>query len=295
MSELDKIWKVELDLLKEFDAVCRKNGLQYYASCGTLLGAVRHKGFIPWDDDIDLFLMWPDYQRLMEIAPEAFQFPYFYQSIYSEPDAMPSACRLRRSDTTGFTKWEYENTRRDYNKGIFIDIFPLFYVPDTPEERQRQKENVIHIWECIRGHSAWKLRESGRPVPQNYDQYIPVFLEHWQKTGEFPNITKLKESYLLACASTSERTAEVGATSSKCHQSNLMWNTEWFDQVVELPFENTVIPCPGEYEKVLEKQYGDWRTPVRGGAMHEMIAIDPNLSWEEYVLTHLDAEGKITC
>lgn len=57
MNELEKIWKVELDLLKEFDAVCKKHNIQYFASCGTLLGAVRHKGFIPWDDDMDLFLM----------------------------------------------------------------------------------------------------------------------------------------------------------------------------------------------------------------------------------------------
>ena len=74
-----------------------------------------------------------------------------------------------------------------------------------------------------------------------------------------------------------------------------MWNTEWFDQVVELPFEDTQIPCPGEYEKVLEKQYGDWKTPVRGGASHEIAAIDPEIPWKEYVLSHLDAEGNLKC
>ena len=57
MEELRKIWDVELDLLREFDKVCKQHGLIYYASCGTLLGAVRHQGFIPWDDDMDLFLM----------------------------------------------------------------------------------------------------------------------------------------------------------------------------------------------------------------------------------------------
>ena len=65
-----------------------------------------------------------------------------------------------------------------------------------------------------------------------------------------------------------------------------MWNTEWFDQTIYLPFENTVIPCPREYEKVLEKQYGDWRTPVHGSSMHEMYYIDPELPWAEYLLSH---------
>ena len=287
-EEIRKVWDVELDLLHEFDRVCKLHGLTYYASCGTLLGAVRHHGFIPWDDDIDLFLMWPDYQRLMELASESFQYPYFYQSIYSEPDAMPNACRLRRSDKTGFTKWEYENAGREYNKGIFIDVFPLFYVPDTEEERLAQKENVIHLWECIRGYGAWKLRENGRPIPQDYDKYIPVFLELWRQNGEMPDATRLKENYLLACASCAVRSREVGATSSKCHQKNLMWNTEWFDTTIDLPFENTTIPCPGEYVKVLEKQYGDWRTPVRGGAMHEMMAIDPDLPWEKFDMRSIE-------
>lgn len=218
----------------------------------------------------------------MKIAPDEFKYPYYYQSIYSEPDAMPSACRLRRSDTTGFTKWEFENTGNNYNKGIFIDIFPLFYVPESIQERAEQKRAVVKLWEYIRGYGAWKMREEGCPVPSAYEEYIPNYLSYCQKIGGVPDITKLKEDYLLACASASERTTELGATSSKCHQSNLMWNTEWFDQVVYLQFEDTSIPCPYEYEKVLEKQYGDWRVPVRGGAKHEMVIADADLPWRQY-------------
>lgn len=288
MENLQKIWEVELDLLSKLKEICEKYGLRYYASCGTLLGAVRHKGFIPWDDDMDLFLMWPDYQRLMEVAQKECQYPYFFQSIYSEPDAMPSACRLRRSDTTGFTKWEYANAGEGYNKGIFIDIFPLFYVPDDPEERKEQKQNVIHIWECIRGYGAWRQQQAGRVAPPEYAQYIPVFQKLWEEKGQLPDMTALKEAYLLACASHSGRTRELGATSSKCHQPNLMWDTEWFDQIVDLPFEQTTIACPGAYGKVLEKQYGDWQTPIQGGAKHEMYAVDPTLPWEQFDLRSIE-------
>lgn len=288
MKEKQKttVFQIELDLLEKFKSICKKNNLVYYASCGTLLGAIRHKGFIPWDDDIDLFLMWPDYKKLMDVAPKECEYPYFFQSIYTEKDAMPSACRLRRSDTTGFTKWEHENTGPDYNRGIFIDIFPLFNVPDSPEERAKQKENVIYTWECIRGRDALIQRKRGGFVNKEYETYIPKFMDLCKQRG-ISNVdgdfTWLKEEYLNACASEVEKTKEVGATSSKCHQPALMWNSEWFDNFVELPFENTTISCPTEYDKILQKQYGDWKTPVKGGAKHEMIAIDPTKPWKDYI------------
>ena len=285
-TNLKRIWAVELDLLEKFKSICKKHSLKYCASSGTLLGAVRHRGFIPWDDDIDVFLMWPDYKKLMHCAPAECEEPYFFQSIYTEKDAMPSACRLRRSDTTGFTKWEHENVGPEYNRGIFIDIFPLFYVPDSDEEKEIQKREVIGTWECIRGYDAINQRKRGGIVNPEYETYIPKFIELCEKKGitdfEHLDITWLKEAYLEACASIDYRTKEVGATSSKCHFPKLMWETAWYDTLIDLPFENTTICCPAEYNKILEKQYGDWKKPVKNGARHEMVAVDTDTPWREF-------------
>ena len=79
--------EVELDLLAEFDRVCRKHGLTYFVDSGTLLGAVRHKGFIPWDDDIDLIMQREDYERLVQIAAQEFQHPYFFSDSLFRPGA----------------------------------------------------------------------------------------------------------------------------------------------------------------------------------------------------------------
>ncbi len=70
-----------------------------------------------------------------------------------------------------------------------------------------------------------------------------------------------------------------------------MWNTESFDQIIDLPFEDTVIACPSAYEKVLEKQYGDWRIPIRGGKKHEMMAIDPDVPWEKFDMSSIESEN----
>ena len=77
---MKRIWAVELDLLNEFARVCEENGLKWFAHAGTMLGAVRHQGFIPWDDDIDLLMPREDYERFCRLAPTAFSHPYFFQN-----------------------------------------------------------------------------------------------------------------------------------------------------------------------------------------------------------------------
>ena len=279
-NNLKKVWEVELDLLEKFKIICQKHGLNYCASSGTLLGAVRHQGFIPWDDDIDLFLPWEDYKKLLEVAPKECCYPYFFQSFLTEEDGEASASRLRRSDTTGFTKWEHENVGPNYDRGIFIDIFPLFNIPDSMEERFIQKESVMFFWKCIRGHDAVAQMNRGRVPNKDYLQYIP----YYQSVCQTLSVTEIKWAYLNACAMTTVATKEVGATSSRVHLPSLMWDSNLFDSYVELPFESTTIRCPSEYEAVLDKQYGDWRTPINNGSRHEMVAIDTEKPWKEYLL-----------
>lgn len=275
---LRKVWNIELDLLEKFKEICRKYNLCYCASSGTLLGAVRHKGFIPWDDDIDLFLPWEDYKKLLEIAPNECQYPYFFQSFLTEKDGEVGASRLRRSDTTGYTMWEQKNVGPDYDKGIFIDIFPLFSIPDSEQEKAVQKESILFFWKCMRGHDALKQAKMGK-VNDDYIQYIP----YYKSVCKSMSIVDIKWAYLNACAMESRETKEVGATSSRVHLPSLMWDASLYKTYVDLPFENTTIKCPIEYEKVLDKQYGNWRVPVENGARHEMAVIDTETPWREFL------------
>ena len=77
---MKEIWAIELNLFSEFDRVCRKHGITYIASSRTMLGTLRHHGFIPWDDDIDLMMMRDQYEKLCDVAEEEFKHPYFFQS-----------------------------------------------------------------------------------------------------------------------------------------------------------------------------------------------------------------------
>ena len=112
-EKMKKVWSVEMDMLKELIRVCKKYDLNYYADSGTLIGAVRHNGFIPWDDDIDVAMFREDYEKLLSVAKEEFKYPYFLQTVYSEKDYLRGHAQLRNSATTGCIKNDLD---KSYNR-----------------------------------------------------------------------------------------------------------------------------------------------------------------------------------
>ena len=141
-AQTKELWAVQLDLMEQLFEVCRKYDLRIYADGGTLLGAVRHQGYIPWDDDIDLIMLRADYDKLLEHADE-FEHPYFLQSVYTDPHYTHRHAQLRNSDTACWSKQEPRCIHR-FNQGIFIDIFPADSMPISPRafNRYYKKEGV---------------------------------------------------------------------------------------------------------------------------------------------------------
>ena len=119
---IKQIWNAEQEILDVIHEVCTAHGLRYTLAYGTLIGAVRHQGFIPWDDDIDIIMPREDYERLAEIWNEAAPAGYLYQSIRTDPDYINTFAKIRKDHTT-FLQFEFERDV-NYHKGVFVDIFP---------------------------------------------------------------------------------------------------------------------------------------------------------------------------
>ena len=124
-----------LDILIEIDKVCRKNDIHYWIDFGTLLGAVRHNGFIPWDDDIDITMMQNDFKKFISIAPKELPPHLFLQTSETDPSYKGVLCKVR--DNNSFFITQHEDFTKDYHKGLYIDIFEAEKYPSVNSKLQK--------------------------------------------------------------------------------------------------------------------------------------------------------------
>lgn len=132
---LRKAQLIMLEMLVEFDAICQKHKLQYWLDSGTLLGAVRHKGFIPWDDDIDLSMPVEDYEQFQEIAAKELSSNIFFQTVKTDPSFKFDYIKLR-SNKANIVELHEEGRVIEYHQGVFVDIFPMQTLKNTSFHKQ---------------------------------------------------------------------------------------------------------------------------------------------------------------
>jgi len=269
-EKMKKVWAVELNLLEQFDKLCRENNLQYFVDSGTLLGAVRHQGFIPWDDDIDVVMFRDDYEKLKIIAKDAVSSPYFYQNSYN--DLMIWAfSKLRDSRTTAI---EFPDFPQEFHQGIFIDIFPLDDVPDGERMKPVIGRMQREIWmSVVDPEGLKKLIDQGQSMAMGAEVLMELLkMQVRERLDVF-------EQFNLS---------QFGKSSEVCFITDYFLEIpsvkrEWYSEVVYLPFENMMVPAPAEYEKYLKCRYGDYMAPVQAPNMHEGIFLDPETQYTKYI------------
>ncbi|MDY5578093.1 MAG: LicD family protein [Lachnospiraceae bacterium] len=281
--ERKEVWAVELDLLAELLRVCKKHHIKIFASGGTMLGAVRHKGFIPWDDDIDMMMFRDDYEKLCKVGKDEFKEPYFFQTEYTDRGSLRGHAQLRNSQTTGILIAE-KKCDFSFNQGIFIDIFPLDSVSDEKVLLEKQEKKVIKYKKMALFCSQFSTRymPARSSVKNLLKKVIYLFF------NRFMNVLSLKyyKKFENECAkyNCNQRTKYISTLSFQFENRQHFKLRRDYEKLIDLPFEFMYIPVGERYDEALTNRYGDYHKFVMEDNCHGGIFFDTNKSYKEYCL-----------
>lgn len=260
--------KVLLELLNILDSICRKFDIKYMLFAGSALGAVRHQGFIPWDDDLDVVMLRSEYERFLQVAPgELNQETYFLQKEYSEHWPMYFS-KLRKNNTACIERYVPRDSLT--HQGVYIDIFPCDNLSDSP---MVQKVQYLTSKIAI----AKSLKKRGY-LTDNRAKKAFILL-----CSLFP-IKPMLRFTIHREASNSKRVHTFFGGGAKFEKN--IYPREWFTETVLLPFENGQYPVSAHYDKLLSQLYGDYMTPLpeaqRGCKVHAEL-VDLENSYVNYL------------
>ena len=276
-EKMKKVWNVELDLLSKLLEVCEKYNLKCYADAGTLLGAVRHKGFIPWDDDLDVAMFREDYDKLLQIAEKEFKNPYFLQTAYTDENYIRGHAQLRNSNTTAILKGEKElgYDIAKWNKGIFIDIFALDGVTNDPKKLEKQKRKVMFRKRLL---TRYILKGKGETFKTKLAYAISSIMFKIIPYRKY--YAKIEDIFRNETVENNEMVAPLNfifETTKRMRKKSL------YNDTVMLDFENIKIPAPAGYDEFLKQRYGDYMKPNKVSTTHGEVFFDPDKSYKNYM------------
>jgi lipopolysaccharide cholinephosphotransferase len=221
-----------LELLLEVDRICKKHHIQYWLSSGTLIGAVRHKGFIPWDDDLDIEMLWPDYQRLMKVLPEELPDTMALQTTSTDRNYFFFYAKVRDRRSLLEESNGYDRVWKE--RGIYIDIFPFYRQPlwihMLSEKAQGHVYKIMNRMDKDKNDEMWKVRLMTR---FNEKLLFPVL-------RLLCRLSKARERYGLGIP---------------YHDPRHMEDTL---PLTETEFEGHMLPVPKDCHKSLTLKYGDY-------------------------------------
>lgn len=239
-SEINELQKIQLSMLKDFDAVCQKHRISYQLFSGTALGAVRHKGFIPWDDDIDVVMLREDYERFFNSASKELDSnKYYVQREFSEHWPMFFS-KLRLNGTTYIEKYHSHDAR--IHQGIYIDIFPSDNLSDS---RLMQKLQYIASKIVIAKSLYARGYETNSTVKKCFMQFCRIL-----PTEPFKRLCIRRND------SSSLKVHTFFGGGKKFERSIFL--REWFEQSVKMRFEDSEFPVSAHYDEMLRVMYGDY-------------------------------------
>lgn len=246
-KNIDKLHKKELGIMKYFAEFCEENNIKYYLAYGTLLGAIRHHGFIPWDDDVDVLVSGEDFLKLQKIFNEkADTTKYFYQTLKTEENYYLLWDKVRLNNTI-FVEDGWENN--NINNGIFVDVFPLLEYPDN----KREEKKFARRYKFLRLLIETNIKNN----KSRYNNYgtigkiLSIVVRILPQKVRNKIVIKNIERFCLYKSNSKYYYSLDGGMEIK-------FSKEPFNSMEKVKFEDTEFTVPSGYHKNLTEIFGDY-------------------------------------
>lgn len=246
---LRKVQLVQLEIANEVKRICYKHSISFFLDSGTLLGAVRHHGFIPWDDDLDLGMKRDQYERFIDIAKTELSSDYILVEWNTSDNYSRPFCKVIKRNTEYVEEGAKES---DYFKGIYIDIFPYDIYPDKKDVSQKI---IIDLYRAIIrsqcGIRTWV--NDGKIIYSKYIKNLPLIL-----LGHILNKDKLKQKYESIAIKHNSENSEYYFPQGISAYGKWIIPHRCLDHYDQLEFEGISFPVPFDYDSYLNHAYGDY-------------------------------------
>ena len=262
---LEQVQPVLLEIAREIKRVCEENNIRYFMYRGTFLGAVRHQGFIPWDDDMDFAMLREDYEKFRKIAPEKMDPRYCFQDWHTDPGYAHPFGKVRKRGT----RYVEAKCRPLAENGFYVDIYPLDFAPEDPAQRAKLARQQLHLYRVKlmkSKYTPWK--EGDKVIVKKRIGYLL-----YQTAALFVSQKTLIRTY--------EKISQVPAGDTLYEQSALprayYFDRAWCESLRDYPFDTETFPGPEDYDSFLSSLYGNYmQLPPEGQRenRHQIMELD---------------------
>ncbi len=252
METLRKCQLLQLKISEEIVRICKANDISYLLIAGTLLGAVRHKGFIPWDDDMDIGMKRDDYNRFIEVAKYQLGKEFFLQSWDNEKEYASPFIKIRLNNTLFVEK---NSEKANIHKGIYVDIFPFDNIPDNFFLAMLQKLNTIYYKHLL-------LNKCQYDYVDHHNKKKVMIAKIFKVLSKLYSLDYIHNHYLKAMIRyNSQKTKRVIAFGGASSYKKETLKREWVEVLTSITFENETFFCPKDYDAYLTHFYGNYMIP----------------------------------
>lgn len=272
-----KLWSIELEMMNVLDTLCTKYGIKYFLIGGALIGAIRHKGFIPWDDDIDIGMMRVDYEKFITVAEKELKAPMSLQTYKTEKGYYSDLIRIRHAKSTGILG---KDVNKRCNNGTFIEIYAYDNVPDNINIEILLGKN-IKFWDAV-------LNDYYNNPPRNSMErkVVAGFTKVYSKIFPFEFTYKIWDGLRKSYMNHNTKFASCEFSTKKGQKNINKWRVSDISETIKVPFENLMLSVPKNYDNCLRICYGDYMQipPLEQREAHHMrdVYYDPFHPYTDY-------------